>query len=204
MSKTPKIIIALAVSLLAAACSSTNSLSTHTSSSVDANRQGTDQLKSNWEASPQDPEAGLKYASSLTGQERYSEASSVLEMTAMRFPNHKKVLAAYGKSLINTGNLQQASLILSNAHDSYSPDWTVLSAQGIISDQLGEHSRAIKFYEAALKISPDNPNIISNIGLSYLLTKDRKNAEKFLKQAADIPNSPQKVKDNYLLVQSIK
>ncbi|MCX7431406.1 MAG: SLC13 family permease, partial [Planctomycetia bacterium] len=81
------------------------------------------------------------------------------------------VLGAYGRSLMDTGQLKQAEEVLSRAHLPERPDWRILSAQGAVADQLGEHPRAQEFYQAALKINPGDPTIMSNLGLSYALSK---------------------------------
>ena len=52
----------------------------------------------------------------------------------------------------------------------------------------------------ALKIVPDEPSVLSNLGLSYLLTKDLKNAEDTLRRAVAQPNAGPKVRQNLALV----
>ena len=44
-------------------------------------------------------------------------------------------------------------------------------------DELGRHAEAQRYYASALKIKPDDPSVLSNLGLSYALAKDLKNAE---------------------------
>ncbi len=46
-----------------------------------------------------------------------------------------------------------------------------------------------RHYASALKIVPDEPSVLSNLGLSYLLTKDLKNAEETLRRAVAQPNA---------------
>ena len=57
------------------------------------------------------------------------------------------------------------------------PDWRILSVQGTALDQLGRHDEARRYYASALKIVPDEPSVLSNLGLSYMLSKDLPKAE---------------------------
>jgi Flp pilus assembly protein TadD len=77
------------------------------------------------------------------------------------------VLAAYGKALTEGGRLQEAASVLRSAHTPERPDWTVLSAQGSVSDKLGDHRAAQAFYISALRIAPGEPSVLSNLGLSF-------------------------------------
>ena len=86
------------------------------------------------------------------------------------------------------------------AHTPDNPDWRILNAQGAVLDQLGRHAEAQRHYSAALKIVPDEPSVLSNLGLSYALTKDLQRAEATLRQAVARPNAAPKVRQNLALV----
>ena len=88
----------------------------------------------------------------------------------------------------------------SRAHTPDNPDWRILNAQGAVLDQLGRHAEAQRHYSAALKIVPDEPSVLSNLGLSYALTKDLQRAEATLRQAMGRPNAAPKVRQNLALV----
>jgi Flp pilus assembly protein TadD len=64
------------------------------------------------------------------------------------------------------------------------PDWRVLSDQGAALDQMGRHEEAQRYYGTALRIAPDEPSVLSNLGLSYALSKDLVRAEATLRRAA--------------------
>jgi Flp pilus assembly protein TadD len=64
------------------------------------------------------------------------------------------------------------------------PDWRVLSDQGAVLDQMGRHEEAQRYYGTALRIAPDEPSVLSNLGLSYALSKDLVRAEATLRRAA--------------------
>ena len=70
--------------------------------------------------------------------------------------------------------------MLTQAHTPEDPDWRILSAQGAVLDQLGKFDEARQYYASALKIVPDEPSVLSNLGMSYLLSKDLAKAEEVL------------------------
>jgi Flp pilus assembly protein TadD len=111
-----------------------------------------------------------------------------------------KVLGAYGKALADAGDFRQAAEVLSRAHTPDRPDWTILSAQGSVADQMGDHETARGYYEAALKIRPDEPSVLSNLGLSYALSRQLSKAEETLREAASQPAADARVRQNYALV----
>ena len=156
------------------------------------------------EADPGDAAAAINYARALRGLTRYSEAAAVLEGEAVKHPYDHAVLSAYGKALADAGRLKEAADVLTRAHTPDNPDWSVLSAQGSVADQLGDHGAAIGYYEAALKIQPGEPSVLSNLGLSYALTKQLPAAEQALKAAAANPKADMRVRQNYALVLSLE
>lgn len=119
---------------------------------------------------------------------------------AIQYPEDMQVLAAYGKSLADSGEFRQAAELLSRAHTPDRPDWTVLSAQGSVADQMGEHETARGYDEAALEIRPDEPSVLSNLGLSHALSRQLPKAESTLRLAAEQPGADARVRQNYALV----
>lgn len=157
-------------------------------------------LGKRYEANPTDRNAALAYARALRAREQNAQAMAVLENAAMRNPKDSEILGAFGRSLMDVGRYKQAQAVLARAHSPDRPDWRILSAQGSVADQLGEHDIARTFYETALKIVPDEPSVLSNLGLSYALTKQLSEAEKTLRKAAQNPKADQRVRQNLALV----
>ena len=65
---------------------------------------------------------------------------------------------------------------------------------------MGDHETARGYYEAALKIRPDEPSVLSNLGLSYALSRQLSKAEETLREAASQPAADARVRQNYALV----
>ncbi len=156
------------------------------------------------EADPGDVEAAVAYARGLRGLTQYAQATAVLEAAVAKHPNEFPLLAAYGKALADAGRPREAADVLTRAHTPDKPDWSVLSAQGAVADQLGDHAGALGYYQAALKIRPGEPTVLSNLGLSYALAKDLPQAEDALRLAAASPQADMRVRQNYALVLSLE
>src|SRR5471030_2816795 len=147
-----------------------------------------------------DPEAALRYSRALRATEQRAQAVAVLEQASLRNPNNMELLGAYGRAMAEAGDLKQALDVLGRAHTPDQPDWRILNAQGAVLDQLGRHPEAQRYYSAALKIVPNEASILSNLGLSYALTKDLRRAEATLQQALARPSASPKVRQNLALV----
>jgi Flp pilus assembly protein TadD len=151
-------------------------------------------------ANPKDANAALQYGNALRAVGQRAQAVAVLEQATISHSSDKTLLAAYGRALEDNGNFQQAFDVLSRAHTPEDPDWRILSAQGSALDQLGRHDEARQYYASALKIAPEEPSVLSNLGLSYLLSKDLPKAEETLRRANGRPNADPRVRLNLALV----
>jgi Flp pilus assembly protein TadD len=149
---------------------------------------------------PGDPEVALKYGQALRGTGQRSQAVAVLEQATIANPSNTALLAAYGRALADNGNFQQAFDVLSRAHSPEDPDWRILSVQGTVLDQLGRHDEARQYYVTALKITPDEPSVLSNLGLSYLLSNELAKAEETLRKAYGRPGADKRVRTNLAVV----
>lgn len=157
-----------------------------------------------YDANPKDKSTALTYARALHGLDQNAQAVAVLQGLAIRYPEDLKVLGAYGKALADAGRLHEAADVLARAHTPDRPDWSVLSAQGSIADQLGNHEEARSYYESALKIRPNEPAVLSNLGLSYALSRQLPQAEETLLAAASQPAADMRVRQNLALVLALQ
>ena len=123
---------------------------------------------------------------------------------AAKYPKDMQVLGAYGKALAEDGRLREAETILPEAHTPDQPNWSILSAQGVVEDQLGDHDQAQAYYRAALKIAPNQPEVLSNLGLSYALSRQLPLAEETMRLAAAQPGADTRVRQNLALVLALE
>src|ERR1700676_2318804 len=149
-----------------------------------------------YRANPKDAEAALAYGQGLRASGQRAQAAAVLEQATIAHPGNKALLGAYRRALVDNGNFQQAFDVLARAHTPDNPDWRVLSVQGTALDQLGRHDDARRYYASALKIVPDEPSVLSNLGLSYVLSRDLPKGEETLRRAYASTRADARVRQN--------
>src|SRR4030081_1043392 len=143
-------------------------------------RRGVEVYGEGYPPNPKEADAALRYGQALRATGQRSQAVAVLEQATIAHPGNKALLAGYGRALADNGNFKQAFDVLGRSHSPDNPDWRILSAQGAVLDQLGRFEEARQYYASALNIVPDEPAVLSNLGLSYVLSKD-------LPKAGDTP-----------------
>lgn len=202
-------LLAVAVSLSACATSKPDKMSTGSvpklSKPVDEMNalelaSAASQIGNAYDENPADKMAGLNYANLLRMTGKNDQALAVMQQVVIHHPNDNEVLAAYGKAQAAAGQLEPALATISRAERPDRPDWRLKSAQGAILDQLGRADEARAKYREALDLKPDEPSVLSNLGMSYLLAKDLRTAEVYLRKAAQQPNADSSVRQNLALV----
>jgi len=206
---TPLASVASSVILILALCSCqttatsdiTGSLGDQAEASASADpRRDVELYRERYRSNPGDAELALQYGKALRATGERSQAVAVLEQASIANPGNKALLAGYGRALADNGNFERAFDVLSRAHSPDDPDWRILSAQGAVLDQLGRYDEARQYYTSALKIAPDDPTVLSNLGLSYLLSKDLPKSEETLRRAYSHANSDPRVQMNLAVV----
>ncbi len=162
-------------------------------------RSSVDALGERYRANPRNAQAGLQYGQALRQNGQRQQAVAVLEQASIANPGDKALLGAYGRALADNGNFQQAFDVLSRSHTPANPDWRTLSVQGTVLDQMGRHDDARQYYTNALKIMPEESTVLSNLGMSYVLTKDLSKAEATLRRAYSRGASDARVRQNLAL-----
>ncbi|MBY0613483.1 MAG: tetratricopeptide repeat protein [Beijerinckiaceae bacterium] len=167
-------------------------------------RAQSSELGERYAKKPGEKAVSLRYAQVLRALGQHAQAVAVLEAASIANQKDTEVQAAYGKALIEAGRLDQAATVLASVNTPDRPDWRILSAQGTIADQQSRHEDAQRFYHDALKIAPNEPTILSNLGLSYALSKRLDLAEQTLRQAAGAPKTDPRVRGNLALVLALQ
>jgi Flp pilus assembly protein TadD len=196
--------VAALIALAASGCQSRRGPDTTGSIDPSASQQALQRDAQAWakrfDANPTDPATAMGYAGVLRAQGQRAQAVAVLQQAAIRNPRETALLGAYGRALSDVGRFKEAAEVLARAHLPERPDWRLLSAQGAVADQMGEHARAQAFYESALRIVPGEPGVLSNLGLSYALSKRLPEAERTLREASAHPQADARVWQNLALV----
>jgi len=179
----------------------TGSLATRTEPSPQADPQRAVEIYGDrYRANPRDANAALAYGQALRANGQRAQAVAVLEQATIVNAGNKAVLATYGRALADNGDFQQAFDVLSRAHSPDNPDWRILSVQGTVLDQMSRNDEARRYYASALKMMPGEPSVLSNLGLSYMLTRELPKAEEALRQAHASTRADARVRQNLALV----
>jgi Flp pilus assembly protein TadD len=160
----------------------------------------TSSLGKAYDANPRNAVVGVNYANALRMSGRNEQSLAVMQQVAIANPTDRNVLAAYGKAQAAAGQLNEALATIDRAQTPDRPDWRLVSAEGAILDQLGRSDEARRKYHDALDIQPNEPSILSNLGMSYVLTNDLRTAETYLRSAAAQPSADSRVRQNLALV----
>lgn len=149
---------------------------------------------------PNDKQAAMQYSSVLQMNGNAEQSLAVMRKLAITYPKDRDVLAAYGKALAANGQFEPALDAVRRAQTPEYPDWKLLSAEGAILDQLSQTAEARKLYRKALDLQPNEPSILSNLGMSYVLEGDLRTAETYMRSAAEQPGADSRVRQNLALV----
>ncbi|MHA7774841.1 tetratricopeptide repeat protein [Roseibium sp. M-1] len=146
----------------------------------------------------------LGYADALSQNGQMPQAMAVLRSGVIAHPQDREIASAYGKVLAMNGRFEEALNVLQRAQRPDTPDWRLMSAEAAIYDQTGDHLKARSLYKQALLIAPDDPSLLNNLGLSYLLSNELPDAEYTLRKAASLPGADSRVRQNLALVLGIQ
>ena len=149
---------------------------------------------------PSDKSTAMRYSSLLQMNGKTEQSLAVMRKLAIAYPTDREVLAAYGKSLAGAGELQPALDAVRRAQTPEYPDWKLLSAEAAILDQLGQSGEARNLYRRSLDLKPNEPSVLSNLGMSYVLEGDLKTAETYMRSASEKPGADSRVRQNLALV----
>jgi Flp pilus assembly protein TadD len=204
---TRTIVISTAMALVLSACASKgpilDGLLTGSIAGPGANADPATAVKywgDRYQTNEKNREVALAYAVALRQTGNNEQAVAVLQKAVINFPNDREILAAYGKAQAGAGQLVVALDAVQRAQTPDKPDWKLLSTEASILDQMGDTTGARKLHARAAASAPDDPSILSNYGMSYVLTSELPQAEILLRKAIAIPGADGRVRQNLALV----
>jgi len=202
-------VVAVLVTLsLAGGCASTKNRTVATHSGVEQAyvapgssnaRRAVSQWGRSYEKNPQDRRAILGYASALRHNGQLKQSMAVLRKGIINHGNDREIASAYGKVLAMNGRFNESLNVIKGAQNPEVPDWRLMSAEAAVYDQMGNHKQARALYSQALKIVPNEPSILNNLGLSHMLSNELPEAEYNLRKAASLPQADSRVRQNLAL-----
>ena len=129
-------------------------------------------------------DAGVRDAQAKRLQKDYAGAVRVLGQLMLVAPDDARVVAEYGKALIQQGRAKEALDFLQRAVQLQQGDWTVYSALGVAYDQTGDYTSARGAYEHALALKPGETTVLNNYAMSRALAGDLTQAKSLIAQAS--------------------
>lgn len=160
----------------------------------------TTRLGESYASNPNDKRIATNFAAALQMDGDADQSLAVMRKLAIAYPKDRDVLAAYGKALAANGQFEPALDAVRRAQTPEYPDWRLVSAEAAILDQMGHRDEARQNYRKALDLKPNEPSILSNLGMSYVLEGDLRTAETYMRSAAQQPNADSRVRQNLALV----
>ena len=160
-----------------------------TGSTQPASFQATAALGRSWQADPGNEGKGIAYANGLESLGQTDQQLDVLNRLHQSHPEDPKIAIVFGKKLVQAGRSSDALPILEQAVASPSADWRVHSALGSAYDQQSLYDKAQAEYGKALQQQPNELSVLNNMGMSFALQGNLKQAEQTLRQASALPKA---------------
>ena len=153
-----------------------------------------------YELNPGDLESAIKLSAAVRKLGNANRAVEIAQTTRALYPRDPYLTAEYAAALIASERAFDAMAPLDEALR-YTPGFARLwSLKGAALDQQENYDLARKHYARALEITPNDPNIMANVGLSFALAGDVQTAEGWLRRAVATPGASQSVRQNLALV----
>ncbi|MEZ5938923.1 MAG: tetratricopeptide repeat protein [Hyphomonadaceae bacterium] len=157
-----------------------------------------------YEKNPNDYEASLKFTRILRQIGSASRGVEVAVSALNLRPGDVDLTIALAQAALEAGQPETSVSYLARAEANGLSNWRFLSTAGVVLDQLGRHAEARGYYEKALAVSPDNPAVMTNLGLSYALEGKPEIAETTLRKAAALPGADDRVRQNLALILGVQ
>jgi Flp pilus assembly protein TadD len=143
-------------------------------------------LGKKWEANPGNAEVGVAYAAGLEKLGQTDQQLAVLKTVSDANQSNPAVQSLYGKKLVSSGRSGEAIPVLERAAAG-GADWRAYSALGSAYDQQQRYAEARSNYQKALQLQPNEISVLNNMGMSYVIEGNLKEAEATLRKAMGLP-----------------
>ena len=161
-------------------------------------------LSDRYKANPRDKATIIHFAAALRAAGQSGQSVAVLQQAISIYPKDIDIKVAYAKALAADGKFNQALTIIDQTIMPDRPDWNALLVKGAILDQMGQNLAARQLYKQALTISPNQPSLEANLGLSYAMTNELAKAEQHLLRAVSMPRASSQIKQNLALIYGLQ
>lgn len=152
------------------------------------------------EINPADAEAGVKLAQALLDMGANDQAVQAAERLLVLQPDNVEALMMAGRGHIARGQAFYGVAALEKARALAPNDWRPLSLLGVAYQQVRRTEDARAAWNEGLRLSPDNPAILTNAAMALAASGDAGSAEVLLRRAASRPDATLKTRLNLAMV----
>lgn len=148
---------------------------------------------------PMDPVAGVKLAQALRELGQYDRAAETAQGVLTAQPQNLEAMLEVGRAHIARGQAFYGIAALEQARAIAPRDWRPLSLLGVAYQQVRRFDDANAAWHAGLALSPDQPDILTNMAIARMGTGHLAEAETYLRRAAAHPDASLQVRQNLAL-----
>lgn len=148
---------------------------------------------------PMDPVAGVKTAQALRELGQFDQAAETAQGVLTLQPANIEAMLEVGRAHIARGQAFYGIAALEQARAAAPRDWRPLSLLGVAYQQVRRADDAKAAWNEALRLSPDNPDVLTNAAIARMGEGDAPSAEILLRRAAAQPGASLKVRQNLAL-----
>lgn len=138
---------------------------------------------------PADVEAGVRLAAAVRTLGRYDEAAETADGVLVLHPTDEEALLEAARARIAGTKSFYAIELLQRAVAGAPGDWRPQSLLGVAYDETKRPAEAQAAWSQALRLSPENPGVLANMGMSAAAHGRRGEAEALLRRAAAAPGA---------------
>ncbi len=153
---------------------------------------------------PDDKVIAVSLARALRFSGQAQQGADLMQMMAARQGRDADLLTEMGKDYLAAERIGLALKSLEEAEGVDPLRWDVPDAIGICHDVQGQPAQAVIAYAQALKLSPNNPEVLNNQAMSQALAGKLDEAIATLHHAFDQPAAGAQVRQNLAVLTALK
>lgn len=152
------------------------------------------------EINPTDPVAGVKASQALRELGQFDQAASLSSQILQVQPANIEAMLELGRAHIARGQAFYGIAPLEQARALAPNDWRPLSLLGVAYTQVRRNEEGRTAWNEGLRLSRDNPDILTNAAMALTAEGDAPGAEALLRRAVAQPAATAKTQLNLALV----
>ncbi len=138
---------------------------------------------------PADPVAGVKLAEALRQLGQHEQAATAAQQVLVTQPQNVDAMLELGRAHIARGQAFYGIAALEQAKALAPNDWRPLSLLGVAYQQVRRADDARAAWNEALRLSPDNAEVLNNAAMAQMTGGDPSGAESLLRRAVAQPGA---------------